>query len=130
MKTKRQAQREARRLFRVCLAGGALDEARVRGVVQRIIDAGRPGSLSVLSLFQRLVRLDRAAHGARVESVTPLPPEVRASIEADLSRIYGRGIDTSYTGNPTLLGGVRITVGSDVYDGSIHGRLTALEEQF
>jgi F-type H+-transporting ATPase subunit delta len=130
MKTKRQAQREARRLFRVCLVGGSLDEARVRGVVHRIIDAGRPGSLSVLSLFQRLVRLDRAAHGARVESVTPLPPDVRASIEADLARIYGRGIDTSYTGNPTLLGGVRITVGSDVYDGSIHGRLTALEEQF
>jgi F0F1-type ATP synthase delta subunit len=25
---------------------------------------------------------------------------------------------------------VRITVGSDVYDGSIHGRLAALEERF
>ena len=130
MKTKRQAQREARRLFRLCLAGGSLDEGRVRGVVQLIIDAGRPGSLSVLSLFQRLVRLDRAAHGAKVESATPLPSEVRAQIEADLTRIYGRGIDTSYADAPRLLAGVRITVGSDVYDGSIHGRLAALEEQF
>ena len=54
----------------------------------------------------------------------------RAQIEADLARIYGRGIDTSYVDAPRLLGGVRITVGSDVYDGSIHGRLAALEEQF
>jgi F-type H+-transporting ATPase subunit delta len=130
MKTKRQTQREARRLFRLCLVGGSLDEDRVRGVVQRIIDAGRPGSLAVLSLFQRLVRLDRAAHGARVESTTPLPPAVRASIEGDLARLYGRGIETTYTANPALLGGVRITVGSDVYDGSIQARLAELEEKF
>jgi F-type H+-transporting ATPase subunit delta len=130
MKTKRQAQREARRLFRLCLVEGSLDESLVRAVVQQVIDAGRPGSLGLLTRFQRLVRLDRAAHGATVESVTTLPPEVRASIEEGLARIYGRGVETRYTANPTLLGGVRITVGSDVYDGSIHGRLAALEERF
>ena len=130
MKTKRQAQHEARRLFRLCLVEGSLDEGLVRAVVQQVIDAGRPGSLSLLTRFQRLVRLDRAAHGATVESVTPLPPDVRASIEEGLAGIYGRGVETKYTANPTLLGGVRITVGSDVYDGSIHGRLAALEEQF
>ena len=130
MKTKRQAQSEARRLFRLCLVEGSLDESLVRAVVQQVIDAGRPGSLNLLTRFQRLVRLDRAAHGATVESVTPLPPDVRAGIEAGLARIYGRGVDTRYTANPTLLGGVRITVGSDVYDGSIQGRLAALEERF
>ena len=95
MKTKRQAQREARRLFRLCLVEGSLDEGLVRAVVQQVIDAGRPGSLNLLTRFQRLVRLDRAAHGATVESVTPLPPDVRGSIEAGLARIYGRGVDTS-----------------------------------
>jgi F-type H+-transporting ATPase subunit delta len=130
MKSRRQVQREARRLFRLCLVEGSLDESLVRAVVQHVIDAGRSGTLDLLTRFQRLVRLDRAAHGATVESVTPLPPDVRASIEEGLARIYGRGVDTKYTANPTLLGGVRITVGSDVYDDSIHGRLAALEEQF
>jgi len=130
MKTTRQAQREARRLFRLCLVDRSLDEGRVRDVVQRMIDAGRPGSLAVLTRFQRLVRLDRAAHSARIESVTPLPDEVRASIESGLARIYGRGLVTSYAENPTLLGGVQITVGSDVYDGSIQARLAALEARF
>jgi F-type H+-transporting ATPase subunit delta len=130
MKTKRQAQHEARRLFGLCLVNGSLDEGRVRSVVQRIIDAARPGSLSVLTLFQRLIRLDRAAHGARVESAAPLSPEVRAQIESELARMYGRGLLMSYANNPALLGGVRITVGSDVYDGSIKGRLTALSDRF
>ena len=29
--------------------------------------------------------------------------------------------------NPLLIGGMRITVGSSVYDGSVRGRLNALE---
>jgi F-type H+-transporting ATPase subunit delta len=109
---------------------GSLDEARVRRVVQRIIGEERPGGLHVLSRFQRLVRLDREAHTARVESAASLSDDVRATIEAGLARIYGSGIVTSYAQNPALLGGVRITVGSDVYDGSVQGRLAALEERF
>ena len=130
MKTNRQAQREAKRLFRLCLVGGALDETRVRQVVEKVIAAGRPGGLKVLSLFQRRVRLRREAHSAKVESPTPLSADVQAQIESELARLYGRGLLMSYATNPRLLGGVRITVGSDVYDGSIRGRLTALEQQF
>ena len=128
MKSTRQQQREAKRLFRLCQVNGALDEARVRRVVQRVIDSG--GSLEVLSRFQRLVRLDREAHSARVESATPLSADVRTSIESGLTRLYGAGIVTSYAENPSLLGGVRVTVGSDVWDGSIQGRLAELEERF
>jgi F-type H+-transporting ATPase subunit delta len=127
MKTKKQTQREARRLFRLCLVNGALDEDRVRDVVQRVIDAGRPGSLKVLARFQRLVRLDRAAHTAHVESAAPLPADVKTSIESSIARLHGAGIATTYDANPELLGGARITVGSDVYDSSIQGRLAELE---
>jgi len=130
MKSKRQQQREAKRLFRLCMANGSLDETRVRRIVDQIVAAERPGSLNVLSRFQRLVRLDREAHSARVESASSLPDDVRARIEAGLARMYGSGIVTSFAQNPALLGGVRITVGSDVYDGSIQDRLAALEERF
>jgi F-type H+-transporting ATPase subunit delta len=127
MKTKKQTQREARQLFQLCLVNGALDENRVRDVVQRVIDAGRPGSLKVLARFQRLVRLDRAAHTAHVESAAPLPADVKTSIESSIARLHGAGIATTYDANPELLGGARITVGSDVYDSSIQGRLAELE---
>jgi F-type H+-transporting ATPase subunit delta len=127
MMSGRQAQRSARRLFRLCVVNGSLDEVRARGVVRRLVEAKRPGTLTILTRFQRLVRLDRARHRADVESAAPLPADVRAAIEADLARRHGPGTAVSFTENPALLGGVRITVGSDVYDGSVRGRLAALE---
>ena len=106
MKTNRQAQREAKRLFRVCVVDNALDEGRVRQVVEQVITAGRPGGLKILSRFQRLVRLKREAHSAKVESSTPLAGDVRAQIESELARMYGGGLLMSYADNPALVGGV------------------------
>jgi F-type H+-transporting ATPase subunit delta len=57
----------------------------------------------------------------------PLSADVREQIETGLTRLHGRGIMTTFTENPALLGGVRVQVGSDVYDGTIRARLNALE---
>jgi F-type H+-transporting ATPase subunit delta len=130
MKTPKQAQREARQLYRLCLVNGSLDEVRVRLVVERVIERARVGGLAVLTRFRRLVASDRARHRAEVASAVALPPELRADIEADLARLYGHHIDTSFIEDPGLIGGVRVTAGSDVYDGSIKGRLAALAERF
>ena len=130
MKTAKQAQRDAKQLFRLCLAGGSLDEDRARRVVRRLIDAGRPGALPALSRFQRLLRLDRTKHSADVTSAVPLPPDIRAMLEAGIARVYGPGIVTAFAEDQTLLGGVRVTVGSDVYDGTVRGALAELETHF
>lgn len=130
MQTRKHAERDARELFRLCLVGGTLDEARVRQVVQLVIAAGRSGGLHVLSRFQRLVRLDVTRHHAEVDSAVPLPADVRAGIEAALSRLYGPDVATAFADDPALIAGVRIKVGSDVYDGSVKGNLAALESRF
>ncbi len=130
MKTTKQIKREAKRLFRFCLVNGLLDEARARQVVQRIIDAKRRGGLALLSHFRRQVKLDSARHTAKVESAIPLPEDLRVSVQTGLARTYGPGISTSFAHNPELIGGMRIKVGSDVYDGSVRARLAALEQSF
>jgi F-type H+-transporting ATPase subunit delta len=130
MQSTKHAERDAQKLLRLCLVNGSLDEARVRQVVDRVIASGRSGRLGVLSRFLRLVRLDRARHRADVDSAVPLPADVRARIEAALIRVLGPDVATSFAENPALIGGVRITVGSDVYDGSVQGRLAALESRF
>jgi F-type H+-transporting ATPase subunit delta len=127
MKPNRKAKRAARQLYRACLVDGLLDQARVRQVAQRIAASTRRGSLHLLSDFQRLVRLDRDRRTALVESATPLVSSLRDSIQADLTRVYGSGLEAIFVANPSLIGGVRIKVGSDVYDSSVRGRLTALE---
>ena len=130
MKINKQAKREAKQLFRFCLVNGLLDENRVRNVVQDVIAAGRRDCPAILSHFRRLVRLEIVRRTATVESAAPLPPDLRASIEAGLTRRFGPGLSTVFAQRPALIGGMRIQVGSDVYDGSVRGGLEALEKSF
>lgn len=128
MKTARQINRDATQLFRICLVNGLLDENRVHRAVQQVIRARRRGYLQTLLLFRRLVRLDVAGHSAEIESALPLSSELQTAVQTGLSRAYRRGLSTSFAQNPTLIAGMRIKVGSDVYDGSIQGRLAAIEQ--
>ena len=130
MKTTKQMRRQSKELYRLCLVDGMLDEARVRQVVQTIIQSRRRGYLALLARFQRLVKLDFARHTANVESAIPLPPDVRADVEAGLKKAYGPGISAVFSANPALIGGTRIQVGSDVYDGSVRCGLALLGKGF
>jgi F-type H+-transporting ATPase subunit delta len=130
MKTIKQSKREAKQLFRLCLVNGLLDESRVRQVAQRIVESGRRGSRTLLHRFLYLVKLELGRHTAEVESAVPLPDDLRASIQADLMRKYGPGLSASFAHNPALIGGMRIKVGSDVYDGSVKAGLAELEKSF
>jgi F-type H+-transporting ATPase subunit delta len=64
-----------------------------------------------------------------VESAVPLPADVRARLEADITQRFGRGVDAEFTENTDLIAGVRMRVGSRVYDGSVRGRLAAIEAE-
>ena len=130
MKISKQARREGKELFRSCVVNGLLDDGRVRLAVKRVIEARPRGYLAILSHFERLVKLDLERRAARIESATPLPPDLQAAVESSLTRLYGPGLQLSYGQNPGLLGGMRIKVGSDVYDGSIRARLDRLQESF
>jgi len=129
MKTTKRARREARRLYRACIVDGLLDEARALQVAERVAGARRRGILAILSHFLRLVKLDRARHRAVVETAAALPAELRSSVETGVARTYGPGVQTSFAENPALIGGMRVKVGSDVYDGSVQAALVALEER-
>jgi F-type H+-transporting ATPase subunit delta len=126
----KQAKHDAKQLFNLCHLNGLLDDVRVRQVVQYLLDADHRNRHAVLARFLRLIKLDRAQHTANVESAIPLLQELKASTTARLARLYGPGLTTSFTLRPSLIGGMRIQVGSDVYDGSVQGKLAALQESF
>ncbi|HXU37104.1 MAG TPA: F0F1 ATP synthase subunit delta [Blastocatellia bacterium] len=130
MKTTKQIRREARQLFRLCLVDGFLDELRVRQVVRGVLESGRRGGQAVLSRFLRLVKLDVAEHTAAVESATSLPADLQADVLAGVERVYGPRMNSSFSLNPALIGGMRIRVASDVYDSSVKARLAELERRF
>jgi F-type H+-transporting ATPase subunit delta len=130
MRINKQARRDAKQLFQLCMVGGLPDENRVRQVALSIASAGSRNVPAVLAHFLRLVRLDALEHSANVESAMPLPEDLRSEIRSNLERRYGAGLTTTFAYRPELIGGVRIQVGSHVYDGSVLGELTALEKKF
>ena len=128
MKATRQARREAAQLWRLCRTNGSVDAPRVRQIVDQLAASPRARAPVVLSQFVRLVRLDSAHRLARVESAAPLDPSTRDAVVQGLVHQYGAGLDVSFVVDPALIGGMRIRVGSDVYDGTVKGELEALEE--
>jgi F-type H+-transporting ATPase subunit delta len=129
MRANRKTTRAARHLHRACLVAGVLDADRVRHVARQLASSARRGALAVLSEFQRLVRLDYDRHTALVESATALAADAQRDVQAGVARLYGPGIEMSFAENAALIGGMRIKVGSDVYDGSVRARLAELERR-
>ena len=130
MKIGKQARRDGKALFQSCVNNSALDEARVRQTVTQVIALKPRGYVAILQHFQRLVRLEVERRSATVESAVSLLPAVQAGVVANLTQRYGAGLNIQFLQNPALVGGLRVKVGSDVYDGSVAARLAALAESF
>jgi F-type H+-transporting ATPase subunit delta len=130
MKITKQARRGAKELFRSCVVGGLLEENRVRQAVQQVLQTKPRGYIAILTHFVRLLKLDIERRTARVESAASLSADLQTQIQTSLARSYGKGLSISFTQNPELIGGMRVRVGSDVFDGSVQGRLAELQESF
>lgn len=130
MKISKQSQRGARQLFRSCLVDDLLDEARVRRAVALLLEKKPRGYLEILTRFQRLVQLNLEQHAASVESATALPADLQNTVAGQIKSKYGPSVAVTFSQNPALLGGLRIQVGSDLYDGSVKTRLDKLQEAF
>jgi ATP synthase F1 delta subunit len=127
MKVDRQEARDAARLFRLSLVDGKPDIGLVRQIVSELLASGRRSRFAIVDSFMRLLKRDFAARMAEVDSAAPLDDDTRAAIEAGLARRFKRAIAITFCVNPALIGGVRITAASEVYDDSVRGRLAALE---
>jgi F-type H+-transporting ATPase subunit delta len=65
-----------------------------------------------------------------VETAVPLPEDLHTGLRTRLVKLYGPALVTQFTVTPGLIGGMRIRVGSDVYDGSVKSELDALRNRF
>jgi len=128
MKINREIRRMSREMLRASFTDGQLDQGKIASLVQSLIDKKPRYYLDILENYKRLVRLEVEKRHARIESAGELSNEVRSQITASLQRKYGSDLTTEFTVTPELLGGLRIRVGSDVWDGSVRNRLQRLED--
>jgi F-type H+-transporting ATPase subunit delta len=130
MKISKTAAIAARRLFGICQTDGRFDEAKLRKVIASLIETAPRDYKAILAALQRLTRLELERREVTVESAVALDEETRGRVVAGLAKQYGPDLVVQYKTTPDLLGGLRIRVGNDVFDGSVQGRLVRLANAF
>ena len=130
MKISKVAAATARRLFGLCQSGGRLDETKLRTVISSLVDTKPRDYRAILVALQRLTRLEIERRQVTVESAVELDSASQQRVVAGLAQQYGPDLVIGYQITPALIGGLRIRVGNDVFDGSVKGRLDRLADAF
>jgi len=129
MKSTKEPRKVSRQMFPHSFASGKLDEEKISNMVQTVLATKPRRYLDVLKDYQRLIHLEVEKRHAVIESATPLNRSLGDRIVANLRARYGEDLTTEFRTNPELLGGLRIKIGDDVWDGSVRNRLNQLQEQ-
>ena len=129
MKITKEIRQLSRQLLRASFTDGQLDRGKIGSLVDSLI-ANKPRHyIGVLENYRRLLRLEVEKRRVRIESASELSPEAGGQIVENLKRRYGQDLVGEFSVNPELLGGMRIRVGSDVWDGTVRNRLERLQQQ-
>jgi F-type H+-transporting ATPase subunit delta len=128
MKLSREARRQAREIFDLTMVDGSLDTARLHTAVGEVAEKKPRDYFQILKELTRLVRLEVASHHAIIESAIPMDPQKMGELEAGLKSRF-RDITTEFRHQPALIAGLRVQIGSDVWDGSLQARLEAIKFQ-
>jgi len=129
MKINKEIRRLSREMLRASFTDGQLDHGRIASLVESLIARKPRNYIAVLKNYRRLLRLEVEKRHAQVETASELDSEAGSTLVANLKKKYGNDLATEFIVNPQLLGGMRIQVGSDVWDGTVRGRLERLQQQ-
>jgi len=126
-KLDKDSRKLSKQLFNASFSNGQLDEAKVRAIAAKIAEAKPRNSVGILKEFHRQIRLEIEKHHAVIESAQPLDGGLSEQVVSGLKSKYGQTITTEFKVTPELIGGLRIKIGSDVFDSSVRNRIDRLE---
>ena len=133
--------------LRNTLASPAVSKALKRGVAEKIsarlgaskivrnflfvvIDHQRTQLLpEIFQLLQDVLRERQGVTEAHISSPVELSGAQKKELGQTLERLTGKTVQTRFTLDAKLLGGVLVRVGDTVYDGSLRNRLDHLRER-
>ncbi|MES2571995.1 MAG: ATP synthase F1 subunit delta [Verrucomicrobiota bacterium] len=129
MKLSKEARKVSRELFKLSFTEGRLNEASVRTIAQKISDTKPRHYIEILKNYHRLLRLEVEKMHAVIESAVDLDGAEREKLLSELRAKYGESLTAEFKVAPELIGGLRIKLGSTVWDSSVRGNLNRLENQ-
>ena len=129
MKLNKEIRQLSRKMLQASFTDGQLDPGRIASLVESLVTQKPRNYIDVLKNYKRLLRLELEKRSATIETASEMDPAIRSEIEANLRSKYGNDLATEFHVDPQLLGGMRIRVGSDVWDGSVRDRLERLQQE-
>jgi F-type H+-transporting ATPase subunit delta len=129
MKINKEIRQVSRQTLRASFTDGQLDRGKIASLIQSLIAKKPRRYIDILQNYKRLLRLEIEKRHAAIESASELSPQTSSKILAKLKKKYGDDLTADFVVDPTLLGGMRVRVGSDVWDGSVRNRLQRLQQQ-
>lgn len=129
MKVSKEALRISRQLFAATVKDGKIEKATAKKIVTKLAETKPRNYLQIIHAYTRWIELELQKRHAVVESAQSLDKSTKDEVLADLQKKYGDDITSEFNVNAELLGGMRIKVGSDVFDGSVKSRLGALRDK-
>ena len=130
MRLNKESRKICKELFRSSFTNRKLDSGKVRKLVDSLIGEKPRHYIDILKNYQQLVRMEVEKHHAIIESAVALDPVASGRVESDLKGRHGADLSAEFKVTPGLIGGLRIKIGSDVWDGSVRHRLDRLARQF
>jgi F-type H+-transporting ATPase subunit delta len=108
----------------VAAATGDTLDAQVGNFVRVLIENDRLAVLpEIATLFESLKDEREGVVEAQIESAFPVDDDALAQLVADLERRFKRKVRPQVAVDRELIGGALITVGDEVIDGTVRGRL-------
>jgi len=129
MKINREIRQLSREMLRASFTDGRLDPGRISSIIDSVTARKPRNYIGVLKNYRRLLRLEVEKRRARIETASEMDPATQSEVVSNLKKKYGSDLTPEFVVNPELLGGMRIRVGSDVWDGSVRNRLERLQQQ-
>lgn len=129
MKLNKEIRQLSRKMVQASFTDDQLDRGKVVSLLDSLVVKKPRNYIDVLKNYKRLLRLEVEKRRAIIETASEVDPAIRSKIVANLKSKYGDDLSTEFQVDPKLLGGMRIRVGSDVWDGSVRNRLARLQHE-
>ncbi len=126
MAADKQTKLLAKQLFKLSVVNGVVSPEQVTGVLGWVEQHAPRRPVALLKAYHHRIALELAKSRAEVEHAGPVSAATLKQIEDAMTKRYSRTVTASAKPNAKLLAGLRVRVGSDIYESSVAGQLATL----
>ncbi len=126
--SKKETLKAAKKFFQASFTNQELDLNKMRKNIKTAKTGFRSSTLSILRAYLNLLKTYLAKETLTLESIDKIDPKYIDEIKNHFGKIEGKSLRVKQVSNPTLLGGLRVSLGDTQWDYSTKGKIEKMKE--